>query len=80
MTRAPGLVERLLRSRRASTSRCISYSDGCLGRAAIDDKKKTSRTGLGLRATKSHGSGTAAAKSPLTTPLSRICERITVVL
>jgi hypothetical protein len=40
MTRAPGLVERLLRSRRASTSRCISYSDGCWGRAAIDDKKK----------------------------------------
>ena len=40
MTRAPGFVERLLRSRRASTSRCISYSDGCLGRAAIDDKKK----------------------------------------
>ena len=40
MTRAPGFVERLLRSRSASTSRCISYSDGCMGRAAIDDKKK----------------------------------------
>lgn len=29
MVRAPGAVERLLRSLRASTSRWISYSDGC---------------------------------------------------
>jgi len=41
MTRAPGVVERLLMSRRASTSRCISYSDGCRGRGAIDDEKGT---------------------------------------
>jgi hypothetical protein len=28
MVRAPGVVERRLMSRRASTSRCISYSEG----------------------------------------------------
>jgi hypothetical protein len=57
MTRAPGFVERLLMPRRASTSRCISYSDGCMGRAAIDDKKRREDDGLwGLTATASHGS------------------------
>ena len=76
MTRAPGLVERLLRSRRASTSRCISYSDGCMGRAAIDDKKKRQERVCGTYShNKVTGSSTAAGKPPLTTPLSRICER-----
>lgn len=35
MARAPGVVERRRRSLRASTSRWISYSDGCRARAAI---------------------------------------------
>lgn len=35
IVRAPGVVERRLMSRRASTSRWMSYSDGCRVRVAI---------------------------------------------
>lgn len=54
MTRAPGFVERLLRSRRASTSRSISYSDGCMGRAAIVDRKKRQERVAAVCGTYSH--------------------------
>jgi hypothetical protein len=37
---APGVVERRLMSRRASTSRWMSYSEGCRVRVAIVELKK----------------------------------------
>ena len=71
MTRAPGFVERLLRSRRASTSRCISYSDGCMGRVVIDDKKKRQERAAAVCGTYCHNKSRiqySCCKIPLDDP------------
>lgn len=47
IVRAPGVVERRLMSRRASTSRCMSYSEGCRVREDMGWGGRTERGRVG---------------------------------